>query len=180
MGGAIVKTVFTSLIGAAVLLSVISTSAAAEDPSEDIYNQLVFLRDDLTPTLTAIKRWDSARNVGLSPQPGEFESIHSQLIDLQVRADQLLAQSNSDTIDSHVKRAVQAMDSEIQSTLDSVDTSNSMYNDPMVYDPSTAMIARQEYQKDIQLFLKRSIALTKVAGDEMQAYYDAYTLSHPQ
>ena len=163
-----------------MLLSVISSSVAAADPSEDIYNQLVALRGDLTPTLTAAKRWDGARNVGLSPQPGEFENIEAQLLSLQARADQLLAQSNSDTIDAHVKRAAQATDSEIQSTLTAVETSSSMYNDPMVRDPSTAVIARQEYQREIQLFLKQSIAFTNVAGDEMRAYYDAYTLSHPQ
>jgi hypothetical protein len=182
MGGAIVKTVFRSLAGAVVLLSVISTSAAAQttDPSDDIYNQLLALRDDLRPTLIAARRWTGARDVGLSAQPGEFESIHAQLITLQVRADQLLAQSNSDTIDAHVKRAAEATDSEIQAFLMAVDTNNSMYNDPMVRDRSTAVIATQEYQKEIQIFLKQSIAFTNVANDEMWAYYDAYTLSHPQ
>src|SRR5215831_7778803 len=143
MGGAIVKTVFMSLIGAAVLLSVISSSAAAQDdPSADIYNQLVALRTDLRPTLDQAKRWSSAQNVGLASQPGEFESIRTQLINLEVRADEIVAQSNSDSIDAHVKRAAQATDNAIQSELDAVGAANSLYNDPMLHDASTAVIAK--------------------------------------
>src|SRR5215831_8055391 len=113
MGGATMKTVFTSLIGAAVLLSVIASTAAAQDdpeiaPSADVYNQLVALRTDLRPALDQAKRWSSAQNVGLASQPGEFESIRTQLINLEVRADEIIAQSNSDSIDAHVKRAAQA------------------------------------------------------------------------